>query len=116
MTKTPKVFNVRLSETGRTYPVTLNFTSYVMDNTLAVRLVEARPPWSPFAVITVNLSDRVQDETHAFLDTNNCPWAEEFLRDNGIAEPVDGVTGQSGFCTYPLYKFNLESQWEEQES
>ena len=114
MTKTPKVFNVRLSKTGRTYPVTLNFTSYVMDNTLAVRLVEARPPWSPFAVITVNLSDRVQDETHAFLDTNNCPWAEEFLLDNKIARKTE-VTMKSGFCTYPLYEFDLDSKWSEEE-
>lgn len=115
--KTEKVFNVRLSKSGRTYPVTLDFTSYVMDNTLAVRLISARPPWLPFATITVHLDESSgQEKNKAFLDTNNCPWAEEFLRDNGIAEPVDGVTGQSGFCTYPLYKFNLGSKWEEQES
>ena len=110
--KTPKVFNARISKTGRTYPVTLRFTKYTQNRSLAVQLIQAAAPWSPFATITVNLSDPTQDETHAFLDTNNCPWVEEFLCDNGIAKPT-GRTGQSGFCTYPLYEFNLDSQWEQ---
>ena len=114
--KTPKVFNARLSKTGRTYPVTLRFTKYNQNQSLAVQLIEAQAPWSPFATITVNLSDPTQDDTHAFLDTNNCPWVEEFLRDNGIAEPAyGGLKMQSGFCTYPLYKFDLDSQWEKEE-
>ncbi len=111
--KREKVFHCRLSKTGRTYPVTLKFLKYNDNQTLAVRLVSAIPPWSPFAIITVNLGDKNhQSENQAYLDTNNCPWAVEFLQDNEIAKPVDGVIGVSGFCTYPLYEFNLESKWE----
>ncbi len=113
--KTPKIYHARLSKTGRTYPVTLRFTHYNQNKTLAVQLVQAsgRVLGVTFATITVNLSDPTQDDTHAFLDTNNCPWVEEFLRDNGIAEPAyGGLKMQSGFCTYPLYKFNIDSQWE----
>lgn len=128
MTKTPKVFNVRLNKTGRTYPVTLRFTKYTQNQALAVQLIGAAAPWSPFATLTVNLPDVPLDilkmwfgenlpdtNTLAFVDTNNCPWVEEFLKDNGIAEDT-GIQMPSGFCTYPLYRFNLESQWDEKES
>lgn len=111
--KREKVFHCRLSKTGRTYPVTLKFLQYNDNKTLAVKLVSAIPPWSPFATISVNLGGGRQDDTHAYLDTNNCPWAVEFLQDNEIAKPVEGAIGVSGFCTYPLYEFNLESKWED---
>jgi hypothetical protein len=110
--KSKKVFHVRLTKTGRTYPVTLQFSKYTSNDKLAVQLIEAAAPWCPFAALTVNLQSPLQDKTHAFVDTNNCPWAEEFLLDNGIATKVDGCEERSGYCTYPLYEFNKESQWE----
>lgn len=113
--KQPKTFHCRLQKTGPTTPVTVRFTNYANNRTLAVQLTGARPPWAAFATITVNLNWPVQDQDHAFIDTNNCPWAEEFLCDNGIAE-FAGVTGKSGFCTYPLYRFNRDVTWEEKES
>lgn len=108
-----KIYHARLSRTGRSYPVTLQFNRYIIGQTLCVLLREAKAPWSDFAQITVNLQSPLQDETHAFLDINNCPWVEEFLCDNGIAKPVEGITMKSGFCTYPLYEFNTEARWEE---
>lgn len=111
-----KIFYARLSKTGKTYPVTLNFTKYTNNQTLAVQLIEAQAPWSPFATITVNLPesnfgvDLRKDKKYAFVDTNNNPWVEEFLLDNEIAKPT-GITGQSGFCSYPLYEFNKDAQW-----
>ena len=107
-----KIFHVRLDKTGPTYKVTVDFIKYALNNKLAVRLTRAGAPWSPFATLTVNLQSPLQDETHAFVDTNNCPWAEEFLLDNGIATKVEGCEERSGYCTYPLYEFNKESQWE----
>lgn len=109
--KNKKVFHVRLTKTGKTYPVTLQFSKYTVNDKLAVQLIDAAAPWSPFATLTVNLSDPRQNDTLAFVDTNNCPWAEEFLADNHIAENT-GISMPSGFCMYPLYKFNKESQWE----
>ena len=41
----------------------------------------------------------------AAIDTNNCPWAEKFLTDNKLAADT-GRKVRSGFCTYPIYKFD----------
>lgn len=58
----------------------------------------------PYAVITTNLGDILQNGNHAYVDVNNCPWAEDFLEKNGLAirEPY---TATPGFVTYPLYTF-----------
>ena len=113
--KAPKVFNCRTDESGQSTPVTVIVTKYNNPETLAILLKCAESPWENFAVITVNLvnapygDEKYQDESHAFIDTNNCPWAEEFLQENGIAKPDPrNIHGMSGFCTYPLYEFNPE--------
>ena len=43
----------------------------------------------------------------AYIDTNNCPWAENFLVDNDFGLPT-GEYKVSGFCIYPLYQLDLE--------
>lgn len=60
----------------------------------------------PYATLSVNLPDQyIKDPAgEFFVDTNNCPFAEEFLVKNGIAKPVEGGFGFSGFCMYPLYR------------
>ena len=110
--KAPKVFNCRESKTGETTPVRVIVTKYNNPETLAILLKCAESPWEDFAVITVNLVNspygdgQYQDESHAYIDTNNCPWAEEFLQENGIAKPDPrDIYGMSGYCTYPLYEF-----------
>lgn len=62
-----------------------------------------------YADITVNISETKiwGGDDKAFVDTNNCPWAIDFIEENGIGTPV-GHIGHSGFCTYPLYMFNLD--------
>lgn len=107
---TPKVYHCRTSKTGPTTPVTVRCSRYQSNNTLAVQLINAKAPWSVFATITVNLQgnpygmDSRQDDRFAYVDTNNCPWVEEFLQENHIAEPT-GIYAPSGYCTYPLYEF-----------
>lgn len=59
----------------------------------------------PFARLTVNLGRKLADDV-AYVDTNNCPWAEEFIEENGLGVPTDRI-GQSGWCFYPQYKFDL---------
>ena len=110
--RTPKIFNCRTSKTGATTPVTVIVTKYTNPETLAILLKCAESPWEDFAVITVNLVSspygdvKYQDESHAYIDTNNCPWAEDFLQENGIAKPDPrDIYGMSGYCTYPLYEF-----------
>lgn len=66
----------------------------------------------PFAALTKNIPDKfmpcsVEQLTMAPIDTNNCPWAEQFLVENHLAEPT-GVVVTSGWCEYPIYKFNIE--------
>ena len=83
--------------------IEVNVTSArYLNNNYAVRLTET--DGMPFATITVNLGDKLPDG-YAYLDTNNCPWAEEFVTENDLAEFVGGYA-TSGFCIYPLYKFD----------
>ena len=39
------------------------------------------------------------------IDTNNCEWAEKFIKENELGTPT-GIMGYSGFCEYPLYLFD----------
>ena len=110
--RTPKIFNCRESKTGETTPVRVIVTKYTNPETLAILLKCAESPWEDFAVITVNLVNspygdvKYQDESHAYINTNSCPWAEDFLQENGIAKPDPrDIYGMSGYCTYPLYEF-----------
>ena len=95
-----KTYNVRAW--GKTYNVVITPTKYV-DGGLAVVMDD--PVEGPFATVTVNLGR--QNYGYAYVDTNNCPWAPEFLKKNGLAE-FTGKTCRSGFVEYPLYKFNME--------
>lgn len=57
-----------------------------------------------FAVLTVSFGEFIGMKNCAYIDTNNCPWANQLLKD-GFAEDT-GFTHQSGFCTYPLWHFH----------
>lgn len=89
------------------YTVRLRKSTYVENNSLAI-IVDSWDDefefWEQFCIITVNLSNGMATDTRAFIDTNNCPFAEKFLVDNNIASPT-GRVAQSGWCTYPLYQF-----------
>jgi hypothetical protein len=85
--------------------------SYSYGNGIAVELFDLKDK-EPFACITVNLPDYRNASECAFIDTNNCEWAEEFLVKNKIATPT-GVIGFSGFCSYPEYKFDLSKLQDE---
>ncbi len=60
------------------------------------------------ARLTVNIPNHeVYEKDNSFVDTNNVSWAEEFLLTNNLAVNLY-LWAPSGFCTYPLYKFNLD--------
>ena len=92
---------------GKTYNVRIDRKAYANNNTLALFLITEEG--EPFSNLTVNLVDSAvwADKTTAFVDTNHCPWAEEFIKANGLGAPV-GYVAQSGFCAYPLYSFYLD--------
>ena len=92
---------------GTTYRVTPYRAKYAQNNTLAVELITDEG--EPFASLTVNIadSDKLASDRLAFVDTNNCPWAEEFLIFNDLARPTKRY-GRSGYCYYPLYEFTIE--------
>lgn len=106
-TKLMKKYTVK-TEWG-TYDVALGKHAYHKPRTLAVQAACIKGG-KTFATLTVNLDGYtgagLQSDTRTFVDTNNCPWAEKFLRENGIAKPT-GIVMQSGFCSYPLYEFDL---------
>lgn len=88
------------------YEVDVKKDSYVDNKSLAVYLETKKKEL--YAVLTVNIHDSdFCDKDCQFVDVNNCPWAPKFLQDNDLAHPT-GRFGDSGFCVYPEYKFNLE--------
>lgn len=63
----------------------------------------------PIADITVNISDmEIPSGNYAFVDTNNFPEVETAIMEMGIGE-FAGYIGRSGYCRYPLYRFDMES-------
>ena len=59
----------------------------------------------PFATLTVNLGEKLPSDM-AYVDTNNLRTGFDFILKYNLGELVG--FGQSGFCTYPLVKFNLQ--------
>ena len=43
----------------------------------------------------------------AYLDTNNVPCAEQFVKENKLGV-FAGIMGNSGYCSYPLYRFDKD--------
>lgn len=83
--------------------VTLIVSTYAIYNNLYVGLISEG---EPYADIAVNL-EPLTDPYTAFVDTNNLPNIDKFLTDNHIAEYL-GQIQTSGYCAYPLYRFNPE--------
>lgn len=92
---------------GRTIEAYFAKSAYAMDNSLAIVMYGNEDGyWEPYATVTVNLQYPV-DKNVAFVDENNLPGIGKWLEENGIAEPT-GIVRQSGYCTYPLYRFTDE--------
>lgn len=85
---------------GKEHDVYIMRNEYASNRNLAISVYEENG--EPFAILTVNLAFLMPD--YAFVDVNNCPWAEDFIRDNNLGT-FTGTKRQSGFCEYPLYHF-----------
>ena len=78
---------------------------YQMDGSIAVEIVSKRE--GPVARLTVCLCDPSLGEDESYIDTNNCPWAVDFLQSKDLAK-MAGKTRRSGYCVYPTMKFNRD--------
>lgn len=66
------------------------------------------------AKITTCLDDQTLQEDEAYVDSNNCPWAKDFLIKNNIATELNKYK-QSGYCEYQAFKFNTSKLTFEEE-
>jgi hypothetical protein len=87
------------------YDVKFQIDHYIADGSLAVCAWDTE---GPVASITTCLNDMSLARDEAYIDTNNCPWAVAFLEQAGLAK-LTGAQRTSGYCTYPLAKFDLEA-------
>ena len=96
---------MKISNWGMEYEVTINKTNYTNGN-LAIQLMsydEEYDFWEPYGNLTVNFDEKLPDG-YAYVDTNNMPSAERFIKENNLGVH-QGKYKYSGFCAYPLYKF-----------
>lgn len=77
---------------------------YSRNNKTALRIVNNN--MGAIAEITVCIPG-FSDKGTTILDTNNCPWALDFMTDNGFATKTS-VNVQSGYCVYPVVRLNME--------
>ena len=101
---------------GHTHKFYLVANKYLSNDTLAIVVMEVMPDGTEeqFDVITTNIGETafLDEYNLAFLDTNNCSWAEKMLKQHKLAKDT-GDWGCSGYCKYPLYEFNLDKFCEE---
>ncbi len=90
------------SDWGGEYDIGFSVSSYRNNSNTYVGMICDE---GPFADLTVNIRDL--PEGFACLDTNNIPNAEAFVKENNLGTPT-GTYAQSGFCTYPIYKLNID--------
>lgn len=82
----------------------LEIASYMNNNRMYIGLIDENG--KHFADMTVNIDSPCPDYC-GYIDINNCPELEDFIEKHGLGE-FTGLMGQSGFCSYPLYLFNVE--------
>jgi len=86
---------------------------YRVNDVLAIELVEDET-YESFSVITVNIPNTISAGNTSFVDTNNCPWVEKFIKENNLGHKT-GIYGYSGMCSYPEYEFDIsklnEMEW-----
>ena len=86
-------------------------SNYVDNERIAIGTIcQTEYGTEPYSHITVNLVDEVmpfdtEEVAYGFVDTNNWEAGEEFIKKHELGEDT-GFRGHSGFCEYPLYRFD----------
>ena len=75
---------------------------------LAVILDDVTIPTEPeqYAVLTVSFGEFIGMKNCAYIDANNCDFADQLCK-QGLATNT-GFYKTSGFCQYPLWQFDEE--------
>ena len=94
---------------GKYWPIYLDIATYAENGSLAIQmLTDDNGFMEPWSMLTVNLSVTLP-EGYAYVDTNNNgDEILDWIIENELGE-LTGELGYSGFCIYPLVKFNLEN-------
>ncbi len=93
---------MEISSYGEIYNVKMEKNEYNNNGNLAIRLIDTETG-EPFAIMTKNLDVKLP-KNRAYVDTNNCPWAEDFIRKYKLGFSLRQYR-RSGYCSYPLYEF-----------
>lgn len=96
-----------LEKLGTTYLIELGVSTYPEGNLAITMTVWEDGEPEPWDILTVNLGG-IREKDCAFIDTNNngndiLAWIIRY----GLAVPT-GRVQQSGFCTYPEFRFRPE--------
>ena len=83
----------------------LQVARYQADNSRAIEIWNNED--GPIARITVCITGSGLAEDEKVIDTNNCPWAMEFIKQHGFGQAT-GRMVKSGYCTYPVVKLDIE--------
>ena len=89
--------------------VYLKIGRYYGDNSVAIQAWNMMD--GAIATLTVCLCDKSLQDGEAYIDTNNCPWAVDFIEREGLGKRT-GRIGHSGFCSYPVVKFDVQKVME----
>ena len=96
-----------VTPSGDELDVKIEINRYLKNGCLYIGLLnKTEDGWEPYGDITVNLREGAPDYC-GYIDTNDLPEIEAFIKENGIGE-FTGLVQRSGFCTYPMYLFDPE--------
>jgi hypothetical protein len=93
---------------GGEYNVLFRIDKYYHGKGLYVGMFD--PDEGPIADVTVNLNGQMfshLEPNEQYVDINNSPDIGDWLERNKIAE-FTGLYGFSGYCAYPLYRFDMD--------
>lgn len=94
---------------GRKISVGFRVWNYVAPSNFCIEIIDCTNGFlEPFSRLTTNLGVDFCGEPLAFVDVNNNSGYNvlDFIECNGLGI-YTGHSFQSGFCVYPLYRFNL---------
>ena len=77
------------------------------DNLAVIMLTDYDIVDEPFHYCTVNLGMRLQ-MGYGYIDDKVVPGLISWLEENGLGSRIAGCFATSGFCTYQLFKFDMD--------